>query len=133
MQVKRINIYTGSILYKTRFSLCFEHHILFARDFEHKMGINLLSNEVYPTKTIKGKGYIIGGFIYPLEQILKYYGYPEMMNDPDITRLLTDDSKKIFVDSNILYNLDSYMDIEYNPILYNDSNNITKTFQKQKY
>lgn len=132
MQIKRINIYTGSLLYQSHFALTFDHHILFARDFKNKMGLDLVYQQVYPLLPIKNKGYVIGGFVYSLDSILKQNGYPEIMGDTDIVRLLTDDSKKIFLESNILQNLDMFMDLSYEPILYKNCTDITQQFTKKK-
>ena len=53
------------------------------------------------------------------------------MDNYDINKIMNNDSKKIFIDTNILQNLDECIDIEYNRSLYENSKDIYNRFTEK--
>lgn len=131
MQIKRLNIFVGTLFYKTNFSLTEKHHILFAKNFESIVCTDLLNGNNYSLMTSKQKGNVIGGYICPLDDVLKQNGYKESLDNYDINKIMNNDSKKIFIDTNILQNLDECIDVEYNRSLYENSKDIYDRFTEK--
>lgn len=116
MQLERCKLYSGTLFYNTRFSTSLIHHIIFVRD--NCLGTDIFTQNIYPIAPRKGKGYVIGGFLYPMNNILKEAGYGEYLTEHDRERMFSEDFEKIFLQSNLLENLEFYTDDPFYVQLY---------------
>lgn len=125
MQLERCKLFSGTLFYNSRFTMSLVHHVIFTRD--NFLGTDVFTGKIYPVGSRKGKGYNIGGFIHPLDELLKNAGYDEILTEKDRERMFNEDCKKIFLESRLLENIDVYTDDPFHLDFYKENPQLIKS------
>lgn len=125
IKLERCKLYTGSLFFNTFLSMSLAHHIIFERN--GKFGTDIFTGKIYPVSSKKGRGYHIGGFIYPMDEILENAGYDELLTEKDKERMFNEDCERIFLQSELLKNIEAYADETYYLEEYKNNHELVKS------
>ena len=111
MEVSRNSICIGGVFDCNIISLRNIRKIIFSYDLENNMGIDLVNKSIsYPLKHNNSRStfFIIQQF--EVSTILENLGYPEILTDTDIDKLLSVDFSKVLIESGIFRAVQTILD-----------------------
>lgn len=103
--MERNSIYIGEVFQQNFISFQCIRKILFVLNKEEKIGLDLINQDIsYPLASNKNDPIYIGQ-TFCLDETLANLGYPEVLTDEEINKLLNEDFYAVVVESGIYHNL----------------------------
>ena len=110
MEINRDSIYIGGVFTCDIFSLRNVRKIIYYIDLEKHEGVDLLNQNIsYPFSHNNSRSTFFINQSFNLSSTLENLGYPELLNDSDIDKMLTTDFSKVFIESGIYSSLQNVM------------------------
>ena len=114
MEIKRNSINIGGVFTCNIFSLGNVRKIIYYYNLEKHEGVDLVNPNIsYPFSHNNFYGTFFINQSFNISTILENLGYPEILDDNDINKLLNIDFGKVFVESGIYSSLQNVMGDDY--------------------
>lgn len=126
MTIDRNRLCAGLISQNGFLTFEYPRKVVFSYDEYEKKGYDVLNDVTYPIhKPITRKGYYISNLLF-LNDTLQLLGYPEMLEEAHIQRIMNEDFEKVFIKSGIIKSLYACSMENLSSVLYDDHFNILK-------
>lgn len=110
MEINRNSINIGGVFTCDIFSLRSVRKIIFYHDLEKHEGVDLVNKTIsYPFSHNNSRSTFFINQSFNVSTILENLGYPEILDDNDIEKLLNIDFSKVFIESGIYSSLQNVM------------------------
>lgn len=108
MTTNRDQIYAGLIGKSDFLSFSYPRKVLCSYNKCEPYGHDLINNVTYPIyASMKERGYFMSNLLF-LGSILESLGYPEVLGDEHIKRIMNEDFQHIFIEQDIMKDLYAY-------------------------
>jgi len=105
MTTNRNKLCAGLVSKNSFLSLAHIRKVIFEYDSYENAGHDLINNVTYPVHNHENhKCYYMSNLIY-LNSVLDKLGYPEVLSDDHINKIMNEDFKKVFIESGIMKSL----------------------------